>query len=160
MAKQEYKPLHGDSFVESFLMDVEQVEWPNEYVFLVWSPRDNTCYRIMTQNVLEHHFMRIGTGKLEGVSHGIPLDGIYLTYGEEFEYWSERIAGFAEQGYDSGGPPVCIEFDSHLFANRKRQLLTSDRNIGLLVVCRNVKIEEYHSYGGPRPTAHIIPSDE
>lgn len=160
MRQQEYKPLHGDSFHESFLMDVVQLEWPNVYVFVVWSPMESRCYRITTQSVLEYHFMRIGTNRLEGVTDGIPLDDIYVTHGEDFQYWSERIAAFGEQGFDSGDPPICIEFTSHLFANRQRKLLTRDRNTGLLVVCRSVNVEEDRSYKGPRPSPHAIPSDD
>ena len=105
MFELEYKTLYGDSFHESFLMNVIQLDWPNEFAFIVWSPRDATCYRIRTEIVLEYHFMRIGTGKLEGVAEGIPLDNVYTTSGREFEYWSERIAAFTEQGYDAGDPP-------------------------------------------------------
>lgn len=160
MGRQEYKPLHGDSFRESFLMRVELVEWPNVYGFLVWSCNEQVCYRITTENVLEFHFMRTGTGRLEGIRDGIPLDDILVTYGSDFDYWSERISAFAEQGIDKGAPPLCIDFASHLFANRQRQLLTRDRSAGLLVVCRCVNIEIDHTYKGPTPTVYRIPSNE
>jgi len=160
MVDESPKALSGGDFHESFLMDIHQVNWPNEFVFVVWSPNDGACYRITTSCVLEFHFMRIGTGRLEWRENGIPLDNIYESREDEYDYWSERIAAFSKQGLDTGGLPTCLEFHSHLFANRKRQLLTRDRNTGLFVACRSVVVELDSSYNGPRPFVHAIPSGE
>ncbi|PQO45639.1 hypothetical protein [Blastopirellula marina] len=152
MAEQNYKPLWGESFRDSFLMEVTQRDWPNEHLFFVWSYRDQCSYRITTSVVLEFHYLSTGTGRLGGAEIGIPLDDICITHEEEFEYWSDRVAAYREQGYDSGEPPICIEFSSHLFANRKRQFMTRNRNTGLLVVCRSVYVEEDPTYPWPIPT--------
>jgi hypothetical protein len=154
-----YSALPGADFTESFLMKVELLEWPNDFVFVVWAPSDGACYRIVTKGVLEFHFMRTGTGRLQIDEGGLPLGSIYLTYEDEYRYWRDKIQAYAEQGYDSKADPICIEFDSHLFANRKRQD-RRDKNTGLLVVCRDVAVEEDYSYSGPRPTAYRIPSDD
>jgi hypothetical protein len=158
--KTNYKPLQGESFFESFLMSVRLQDWPNNYVFDVWSSYDSKCYQITAQTVIEFHVMRTGTGPFNLSGNGIPLCNIYISSGEEHQYWSERIAAFAEQGYDTGDSPVCLEFDSHLFANRKRQMLSRDRYIGMLVVCRSVTVEEDFTYDGPMPFPCRIPIDE
>ncbi len=160
MKEANYKPLRGYSFFESFLMSVRLQDWPNTYVFEVWSSYDSKCYKITAQTVVEFHIMRTGAGPFYPSGNGIPLGDIYVSFGEEHQYWSERIAAFAEQGYDTGDSPICLEFDSHLFANRKRQMLNRDRNIGMLVVCRSVTVEEDFTHDGPTPFPHRIPSDE
>ena len=160
MVNNPSKVLSEGNFHQSFLMNVQQIDWPNEFVFVVWSPNDDACYRITASCVLELHFMRVGTGRLEWRDNGIPLDNIYESCEEEYDYWSERIAAFTKQGLDKGSLPTCLEFDSHLFANRKRQLLTRDRNTGLFVACRSVAVELDSTYNGPRPSVHAIPSDE
>jgi len=104
--------------------------------------------------------MRLGTGRLVGEAEGIPIGNIYESHLDDYEFWSDRIRLFCERGMDDGSPPICLEFDSHLFANRKRQLMTRDRNTGLLVVCRNVVVERDSTYNGPRPVVYSIPSDE
>jgi len=159
MANSQTRVLSGGDFHESFLMDVQQHDWPNDYIFVVWSPNDDACYRITTSCVLEFHYMRIGTGRLEGSGEGIPIGNIYESCEDEYEYWSERIMAFSKQGLDAGSSPICLEFDSHLFANRKRQLLTRDRNTGILVACRSVVVERDPTYNGSRPSVHVIPSD-
>lgn len=160
MTNKYYELLQGDSFLESFLMEITQLEWPNTYSFDIWSSNDCICYRIYVATVLEFHYLRIGTNPLGPAGVGLPLDAIYLSYGEEYNYWCERIAAFARQGLDSGELPICIEFDSHLFANRKRELTISDKNIGMLVVCRSFEIEVNYSYQGPQPAPYNIPSSE
>lgn len=157
--KQDHpKRLQGGDFRGSFLMGVEQIDWPNDLQLIVWSPADRACYQILVRNVLESHFMRTGTGRLEGLADGMPLDDIYVTYGQEHQYWLDRIGAFAEQGFDSGEPPICLELSSPLLANRKRKLLVRDRDTGWLLVCRSVDVQENRSYSGPRPTVHAIPS--
>ena len=160
MSKNNSKVLNGGDFHESFLMDVIQIDWPNHIAFKVWSPNDDVCYEITTSCVLEFHFMRTGTGLLEIQEDGLPLGNIYESQLAEYDYWAERIEAFSIQGLDEGDPPICVEFDSHLFANRQRQLLTRNCNTGLLVACRNVTVEIDHSYNGPRPFVHSIPSGE
>ncbi len=154
-----YRSLAGGDFTESFLMRVELRQWPNELLFVVWAPRDETAYRITTQTVLEFHYMRTGTGRLGTDETGIPLGNIYVTYEEEFTYWMHKIRAFVDQGYDVQEEPVCLEFDSPLFGNRKRET-RRDKNSGILVVCRKVIVKEDYSYAGPRPTPYLIPSDE
>jgi hypothetical protein len=145
-----YKPLPGADFTESFLMRVKLLDWPNEIVFHVWAPQDQAFYKIVT-------FMRTGTRRLEVDESGLPLGNIYLTYEEEYEYWRDKIAAYADQGHDTKRDPYCIEFDSHLFANRKRNT-RRDRNMGMLVVCREVTVTRDDSYTGVRPNAYRIPS--
>ncbi len=157
--KKSYTHLLGGDFSDSFLVRVEVISWPNDYLFFVWSPRDNVCYRISMQTILEYHHLRIGTGPLLLERDGLPLDNIYVTFEEEHEYWVQRIGEFSEQGFDSGLTPICIEFCSPLFANRKRQFLKRDRNTGILVVCRDVIVQPDQSYEGPRPVPYTIPSD-
>lgn len=160
MSSVKYEQLRDGSFQESFLMEVVLEEWPNDYTFFVWSPQDGTCYRIITRDVLEFHFMRTGIGRLEGASDGIPIANIYRTYGSDYDYWSGRVAAFAKQGCDVGEPPICIEFDSHLFANRRREMLRRNRDTGMLVVCRRFVIEPDYKYSGPWPSPVRIPSSD
>lgn len=156
----ERAPLYDGSFFESFLIDVEIEDWPNVYIFSVWSSQDALCYRITTSPVLEFHIKRTGTGTLEDPGEGIPLLNIYTSTGEDFDYWTERIAIFRKEGFDSGSPPICLEFASHLFTNRKGQDLVRDRSTGILVVCRKVTIEEDYRYDGPRPFPYRIPASD
>jgi len=152
--------LPGGNFAESFLMRVEARDWPNDLQFTVWSPYDGACYRICAEIVLESHFLRTGTGRLGPPGDGIPLGDIYITYGDEYQYWRDRIQAFAKQGFDDGREPICLEFDSHLFANRKHDFLTRSRDTGLLVVSRRVRVEIERGYDGPMPFPHNIPADE
>lgn len=153
MPRREYKTLNGDVFYESCLSQVAMLEWPNVYVFMVWSRQSGIFYRITTHGVLEYHVMRTGVGRFEGTD-GIPLQDIYVTREDDFEYWSDRIAAFAKDGEDSGEPPICIEFNSHLLANRRRNIMTRDRDTGLLVVCRSVTVEEDFRYDVTRRIIH------
>jgi len=153
-----YSSLPGGNFRESFLMEQEYLDWPNNLVLRIWSPADKVCYRITLETILEYHFMRTGTGKLQGA--GIPLDDIYLTKEEEYSYWSERIGAYREQGFDDGKEPICLEFSSPLFANRKREILSRNKNVGLFVACRYYSVEEDYSYDGPTPESYSIPSDK
>jgi hypothetical protein len=152
--------LPGGNFAESFLMRVESRDWPNDLQFTVWSPYDGTCYRICAEIVLESHFLRTGTGRLGPPGDGIPLANIYVTYGDAYRYWCERIQAFAEQGFDDGTDPICLEFESHLFAYRKHAPLRWDKDTGVLVVCRRVRVEIDRGYGGPMPSPHNIPAGE
>jgi hypothetical protein len=158
MTKKSYEPLPGGNFGESFLLGVEQVAWPNNLVFVVWSPQDRACYRITAETVLEFHYLRTGTGPLTPKGTGIPLDNIYLTYEDAYEYWMRRIRAFTEQGYDSGEEVICLEFNSHLFANRKRDVMTRDKDTGVLVACRKIRVNADPKYQGPRPTPYNIPA--
>ena len=155
MNTNEYKPLYGDSFHESFLMGVAHQDWPNEVHFFVWSTQDSCCYRIETSILLEFHFLRTGVGRLGNGATGIPLNDIYVTYEEEFAYWTDRIQ---DQGYCSEEGCVCVEFASPLLANRRRRPMVRDRNMGMLVVCRNVAVKEEHAYRGSMPQPYRIPS--
>jgi hypothetical protein len=152
----QYEALPGGDFAESFLMKVELVRWPNDLSFRVWSPGDQACYCIAATTVLEFHFLRSGTGSLIDAADGIPLGNIFRTYEDEHDYWSARIKAFANKGLDGGEDPICLEFDSHLFANRQRQVLNRDRNTGILVVCRHVHVEHDRNYDGPTPAPHKI----
>lgn len=156
----EQVPLYDGSFFESFLIRSEVEDWPNVYIFTVWSSQDALCYRITTSTVLEFHIKRTGTGTLENSGNGIPLLDIYSSKGEDFEYWSNRIACMKKKGFDSGSPPICLEFESHLFANRKGQDLVRDRSTGILVVCRRLTIEEDYQYDGPQPFPYRIPASD
>jgi len=160
MPTELYEPLCGGTFRESFLMETEHLDWPDRCAYTVWSTENEMCYRIVMYNVLEYHFLRTGTGLLGGGFEELLLSNIYVTYDEEYQYWVERIEAHESQGLDSGEPPVCIELAAHIFANRKRQYLTRDRQTGLLVVCRNVDVEPVLGYAGPRPVAHNIPSTD
>jgi hypothetical protein len=160
MQQLNYKPLQGGDFSESFLMEVRQQDWPNAIQLTVWSPKDLACYLINLQDILESHYLRTGTRHLDGAADGIPLDNIYLTFAEEYEYWMERIQAFTQQGLDCGQPPFCVEIDSHLFANRKRNILQRDCNVGWLIVCRKLTVEYDHQYAGPYPKIHAIPASD
>lgn len=155
-----YISFEKGRFQESFLIEANAVNWPNNYVFLVWSTADECAYRLSTNTVLEFHYVRTGTGVLSGMESGIPLDDIYLSQSEEHDYWVNQIAANKLQGYDGGSPPMCLEFASHLFANRRRQLMTRDRNIGMLVVCRDVHVVKDERYSGPYPFPHKIPTGD
>ena len=137
--RTEYLP--GGNFCESWLVDIQQQNWPNEIIFLVWSTGDQVFYRITTHYVIEFHYMRTGVNELEWRNDGILISNIYQVFGEPYDYWMQRIAAFREQSLDLGDPPICLEFDSHLFANRKKHILSRDRDTGLLVVCRSVSVE-------------------
>ena len=52
--------------------------------------------------------------------------------------------------YNRHHEPVCLEFNSNLFGNRKGED-RRDRNTGILVVCRRVVVKDYE-YRGPRPS--------
>jgi hypothetical protein len=134
-------------------------DWPNDLTFTIWSPNDSECYRITAQTVLEYHHLRIGVGRLH-FDAGILLDNVFTSQAEECDYWTKRINAFAEKGYDDGSPPVCLELCSHLFANRHYEILTRDRNVGILVVCRSVVVVVDEKYAGPRPTPERIPSSD
>jgi hypothetical protein len=156
--KNSYKKLPGGNFNGSFLFGIDQVDWPNNLVFVVWSPQDGVCYRITTETVLQFHYLRTGTGPLIHKGNGIPLDNIYLTYEDDYDYWMQRIKAFSEQGYDSGDEVICLEFNSHLLANRKHDIMTRDKDTGILVVCRKVSVNKDPEYKGPRPTPYNIPA--
>jgi hypothetical protein len=155
-----YTPLHGGAFFESFLLEVRFRDWPNDLEFLVWSTRDHVAYRILAEVVLEYHHIRTGIGRLEGEGEGIPLDNIYRTYEEEFSRWKQKMELFSDEFPElllDERNPVCLEFSSHLFGNRKWER-RADRNTGVLVVCRRVSVQEEYQYSGPQPYPHRIPS--
>lgn len=139
-------------------MRVEVTDWPNDYKFTVWAPSTRKCYRICATDVLEFHYARIGVGRLEGLHDGIPLDGIFIDSVRDRDHWHKRVKAFAKQGYDSGVDPICLEFVSHLFANRNREPLVRNRNTGLLVVCRQMQVSEDYDFDGPWPDVFRIPS--
>lgn len=141
MTKDSKEYLPGGDFFESWLVDIQQQDWPNKIIFLVWSTSDQVCYRITTRHVIEFHYMRTGVAELDWRDNGILISNIYKNHGEHYDYWMQRITAFKEQGLDSGDPPICLEFNSHLFANRKKQMLTRDRDTGLFLVCRTVTVE-------------------
>lgn len=141
-------------------MRVEVTNWPNDYAFTIWSPSTQKCYRICVTDVLEFHYARIGVGRLEGLQDGIPLDGIFTASVQDRDYWSDRVKIFAKKGYDSGEAPICLEFVSHLFANRNREHFVRNKNTGLLVVGRQLQVYEDHDFDGPFPDVFRIPSAE
>ena len=158
--KTVYKPLPGGDFQESFLTKFEPGEELFDSIsFTVWSPNDGVAYRILTSTVLEFHFLRVGTWPV-ALRNGAPLLGIYLSYGEEYDYWLERVKTFEEEGIDDGSKPICLEFDSPFLSNRKREPFVADRNSGLLVVCRQVTVEEDRNFNGPTGVPIRIPSTD
>lgn len=159
MIKKGLERVDDVNFDETFLMAVEHEDLFGDALFKIWSPRDSVCYDIRTRCVLEIHYIRIGVGALERAG-GLPLFGVYETFGEVREYWAERISAFKDQGLDEGGMLHCIEFDSPLFGNRNRDLLTRNKNVGLLVACREVSLDIDYSYTGPMPEVYTIPGSE
>ena len=141
-------------------MDVSLLDWPNDYAFRVWSPNDGACYVIDTQSVLEFHIMRVGTRRLITDENGIPLQGIYYSYGDEYSYWEERFNTYADLGEDTGQPPVCLQFESHILANRKRESFIDHKNTGMLVVCRQASVRLDPDYRGSTPYPTRIPSND
>jgi hypothetical protein len=154
-----YHKFHGDSFFESFLLDLEVVDWPNKVVMHIWSSCDCEFYNVVATTVLEFHFSRIGTGDLVG-NGGLPLDGIFTSRNEEFEYWLNRVNSFRASGIDKGSDPICLELHSHLLANRFHNLNMLTRNVGLLIVCRQVEVTRVPNYDGPKPVPHRIPAED
>lgn len=149
--------MENGIFREAFLVGAEFGGWPNNLVFVVWSPLKHAAYRIIANVVLEFHFLRTGTIPLPA-QISVPLDNIFLTYEEEYEFWLDRIKTLTKADLDNGAEPQCIEFSSSFFANRTRKTLVRDRNMGALVVCREYHIEVLHTYTGPRPNTHHIPA--
>ena len=41
---RKYKPLEGGDFFESFIVEVRVLDWPNDFLFVVWSPRDKCTF--------------------------------------------------------------------------------------------------------------------
>jgi hypothetical protein len=153
-------PLHDGRFAESFLISLKHYDWPNTVECTVWCPRVYKCYRIVMRTVLEFHYIRTGTGALIPEGAPIPLSNLYITRGDDYTFWSQRVSQFSKSGLDDGTAPICIEFDSHLFLNRHRKLEERVKNTGLLIVCRVLDVKEEDEYSGPRPMAHRIPSSE
>lgn len=153
-----YRLMEDDTFLESYFVDVQYAPWPHTMVFFVWSTRRQSCFRITARTVLELHYETIYTEPLDNVD-GM-LVSIDALRNDDFRYWSDRIRLLAAHNGGDEAAPICLVFDSHIFAGRRHDTRLTTRDVGMLVVCRDFEIERDASYDGPRPFPHNIPSSD